>query len=126
MYFTTKGTSKMKKCIVEPKASVTLLNTNGDAIHHNRPTLTTMTQFIESKLQDGTIRVLARHLPKEASDAKFHVTYKELEGNSKQAVHAYCAEFGLTPDGEELETEIDLENLPDEEDETDDETEDEE
>ena len=105
----SKVKNPVKKCIVEPVGPFTLLNTTGETIHHHRPSVTTMTSFIEERLYDGVLKVKARNLPFEASDDAFKECLKACEGKKNMAIMAFCSEFGLNPQGESLEDlEVDI------------------
>lgn len=92
------------KCIVETKGDFTYLNTNGDAIHHFRPTVTLMTGFIQNKLHDGVIRSLASNLPKTADDEVFAAIFAEVK-DKEMAVKSFCAMLGVDPSGDPIPTE---------------------
>jgi len=92
------------KCIVETKGDLTYLNSNGDAIHHYRPTVTKMTSFIENRLHEGKLRSLASNLPDTADDAVFSAIFTELK-DKEMAVKSYCAILGVDTSGEPIETE---------------------
>lgn len=87
------------KCIVETKGDLSLLTPTFEDIKHDRPTVVPHSTFIDVKLNEGQLKILARDLPKEASDEDFKQVYKELESDTKQAVAAYCSEFGKDPTG---------------------------
>lgn len=109
------------KVIVETKGNFMLLNSNGEEIDSNRPSVAKYTPFIDARIHRGDLRSLATGLPLEASDKEFAKALKESMKDAKTdqekrdaqklAVTSYCAEFGIDPTGEEIEieTETDLE-----------------
>jgi len=112
---------EIMKCIVETTGSFMLLNTTMEAIPSQRPCVTTMNTFVNIAINEKKLKVLARNLPRKASDTEFLEGYIALEKDGKQAAAAYCAEFGLTIDGEplddvEVETETQKEEKEEKED----------
>lgn len=91
------------KCIVETTGRFMLLNTTSEEIPSQRPSVTTMTPFVDVRINKKELKVLARNLPRKANDADFKEVLVAMEGNKKAAVAAYAAEFGLTIDGEPLD-----------------------
>ena len=104
------------KCIVETTGDFMLLNSTFEEISAQRACVTTMTPFVDIRINKKELRVLARNLPRNANDEDFNVVLnamKDEDANyctaeqSKDAAAAYCAEFGLDVDGQDLEaTEI--------------------
>jgi hypothetical protein len=74
-----------------------------EEIPSQRASVTSQTPFVDTKINKKEVKILARGLPRQASDADFKEVLMEMEGDEKAAAAAYCAEFGLTIDGEELE-----------------------
>lgn len=95
------------KCIVKTAKNYTLLNTSKETIPHGRPSVTTMTPFVENKMHEParTLRVLASGLPMEANDKEFVSFWNAAERNEELAVKAYCAKFGLDTEGNPIEIE---------------------
>lgn len=100
----------MKRCIVQTKGDFVLLNTTGEAIESHRPTVVAMTSFVETRLQKDELKVFARHLPREATDEEFREFLKESENDVELAVNSFCAKFGINPDGENLDVELENED----------------
>lgn len=101
----TKEPPKVYNCIVQTTGHFGLLNSNGDDIKHNRPTLTRQSQFIDQRLHRGDLKILARNLPKTCTDAEFEDVYHSSKGNAKLAAQAFCALFGQDTDGTPIEVE---------------------
>lgn len=97
------------KCIVRPIGSFMYLNSDFTEIHFNRPSVTLKTDLVEQLRDDGKLRILAIGLPIVASDLEFKDCYIQCNSNDTLAINAYCAEFGQTPSGEKLITDIDTE-----------------
>lgn len=92
-----------KKCIIQPKDNKTMLNSNGEAIHHNRPTLVTFTQFVEQKLAEGTVDIFAKQLPSKATDNEFKEYIIGSKGDIPLAISAYCSSLGVDTEGKAVE-----------------------
>lgn len=100
----------MYNCIVETKGEFGLLNSNGDDIRHNRPTLTLQTTFIEQRLLRGDIRVLARNLPRTSTDAEFEQVLKDSKDDVKLAVAAFCGLYNQDVGGDKFEDDAEVES----------------
>lgn len=90
------------KCIVETSGDFGLLNTNKDFIEAHRPTVTEFTSFVEERIGNGEVSLLARGLPDEALDADFVTFFNEAEGDTPLAVESFCAALGVNTTGQEL------------------------
>jgi membrane protein involved in colicin uptake len=97
----TMQQEQIMKHIVETTGSFMLLNSNREEIDSNRPSVVTHTPFVDIRINKKELKVLARNLPKEASDDDFFEVFVEMERDAKAAVEAYCAELGVTIDGDE-------------------------
>lgn len=95
----------MTKSIVETSGKFMLINADNSEIHHDRPTLTKHTTFVDECIASGRLKLFATSLPETASDADFFKTWKEAKGDRKLAVEAYCAELGLNPAGQSIKAE---------------------
>ena len=91
----------MTKCIVETTGEFGLVNNDYSAIHSHRPTVTRKTQLVEVKVADRQLRMLASTLPDQANDEDFLTVLNEV-GDTKLAVSAYCSEFGIDNQGDEI------------------------
>lgn len=94
------------KCIVETTGSFMFINTDLSEIQHNRPSVTGHSAFIDLRLNNKELKILARNLPHKASDVEFAKALKAAKGKVSLAVSAYCAELGVDTEGEAIEVEI--------------------
>ena len=106
------------KCIVETTGSFMLLNSTLEEIPSERPSVTTMGSFVDIRINKKELKVFARNLPRKASDEDFKKVLDIMDGKVKPAVEAYCAELGVTIDGEardDIEEDVEAEAIAAEE-----------
>lgn len=109
-----KNGRETMKVIVKPVGAFMYINAPyGEEIRHNRPSVATHGPFIDTLIARGDLKIFARGLPMKATDAEFFTAYIEAEKDEKLAIEAFCAEFGLSPDGDNIETEAEVEPIDD-------------
>ena len=107
------------KCIVETTGEFMLLNIpTMEEIPADRPAVVFLTPFIDVRINRKELKVLARDLPKHASDEDFAEVFNTMKDDKKAAVAAFCAEYGIDVEGnklDEMEVEVKEEELTEEE-----------
>jgi hypothetical protein len=78
---------------------------SGDVVSSRRPCVVTNTQFIQTKIAEGKIKLLLPNLPKEANDSEFK-QFLDDSGETKLAIAAYASKFGLDELGNKFEFEV--------------------
>lgn len=90
------------KAIVETTSNIMLVDAGTkDFLPEDRPAVMTMTQFLQTRIGKGDVRVLAADLPNEANDADFVEYLKDAE-KTDLAIASYVSSF-QSSDREELE-----------------------
>lgn len=101
-----KNKALPKKCIVETRGEIGLLSPHGESIIYGRPALVYMSEFVEIKLQEKQLKVLAREIPASAENAEWLKHWRSCNKDMKLAVDSFCALFGQDKDGSPIETEV--------------------
>lgn len=96
--------TKVTKVIVKTTAMNDFLCPTGEVIDCARPSVVTMSAFVDSLIARKQVKRLASGLPETATDVDFLKCLKASEDETL-AVVAFCAELGTTVDGELLDTE---------------------
>lgn len=79
------------KAIVETTSNIMLVDAGTkEFLPEDRPAVMTMTQFLQSRIGKGDVRVLAADLPADANDADFEGYLQESE-NEELAIAAYVS-----------------------------------
>lgn len=90
----------MTKVIVQTTGQFGLLNSNGEVIHADRPTVTRHTQFVDHEVGNNQLEVLVKGLPDTACDADLQAVLKDCMDekdktlNVELAVEAYVSTLG--------------------------------
>lgn len=80
------------KAIVETTKPIMLVDPySGDLVEPDRPYVVAFTQFIQSRIGSGELRVLKGGLPETASDAEFAKFFKDSDGKADLAVEAFAS-----------------------------------
>lgn len=89
------------KAIVKTSKSIVLMDPlTKDVIEEHRPVLVNWTQFIQARVGQGEIVVLAGDLPSESSSEEFDEFWAASEGNEELAIESFLSSFG-EPESEE-------------------------
>lgn len=85
------------KLLIETTGSFMLVDPEtGTEIHHNRPTVAPMSNFVTSRMAKGELKLLSNELSDEATDAEFATFAAESE-DMDLAVSSFVAKFGPQP-----------------------------
>ena len=97
----------MKKCVVITTGNFGLLSPLKEVIHaHGALTCVFDSPFIRTKLSDGSLELVAKNLPEEATDADLQQCVKESENNLPLALEAFCSLYGVDLEGNPTDTEL--------------------
>jgi len=96
-----------KKCIVETTGSFMLLNSTGEEINANRPSVVVHTDFVDEQQtsRPKQLNILASGLPLDATDAEFEKFLKDSNDDEALAIESFCAAHGVDIKGEPVKQE---------------------
>lgn len=85
------------KAIVETVGSFEYVDlATGSLAEGHRPSVVQMSPFIQTKINDGKIKLILGDLPKEANNKDFLTFWKESGGDIDLASQSYASTFGKT------------------------------
>lgn len=101
------------KILVETTGPFMLVNPEtGCELAHNRPSVAISTNFLQSRIATGQVKVLSNPLMDSATDAEFHSYWKASDRKKNLAIESFLSAF-LEPEvGLDLEPNED--QIPDE------------
>jgi len=92
----------MSKCIVKPKKPESYLLPNRESIKPNRPTVVTLTSYLEGLIAAGKLTIYASNLSKDANQNIFLEVLRDSKMDETLAVSSYCAMLGVDIHGQPL------------------------